>query len=376
MFNNIFLFSLLILFLVSCSQLEKSRDYIYSKIPWMKKEEAKSVETSANEEKVEVVQGEAKVPTVVPVIPTPPIVPLHTQEVSTYCAKIDKSFERWGWPESECLKYEWNHVRNSVKGDPLIWYALGNEEEHKNEHKDTTMVLCGIHGDEITPVKFCFDIIEHAKKYAEEFKDKMIVIAPIVNPDSFFKSKPTRTNQRMVDINRNFPTKDWDKDAIRMWKSRYGSDKRRYPGQRPLSEPEVVFQVNLIKRYNPDKIISVHAPLTLLDYDGPTKDINFKAREEVAKSLLIQMSQKASGYKIKNYPYFPGSLGNWAGNERSIPTYTLELPSSDPSKSAEYWELFREAIHSAFHHDFQAPRQVAFKKKPAAEPDAPVAKEQ
>ena len=68
-----------------------------------------------------------------------------------------------------------------------------------------------------------------------------------------------------------------------------------------LQEPEVIFQVNLIKRYKPNKIISVHAPLTIIDYDGPTrKNRNYKK----ASQLLIQMSRKASGYRIKNYPFF------------------------------------------------------------------------
>ena len=40
-------------------------------------------------------------------------------------------------------------------------------------------------------------------------KDKKIVIAPLVNPDGFFSKPPKRTNSRGVDINRNFPTRDW-----------------------------------------------------------------------------------------------------------------------------------------------------------------------
>ena len=55
----------------------------------------------------------------------------------------------------------------------------------------------------------------------------------------------------------------------------------------------------------------------MMDLQG--KNRNYKK----ASQLLVQMSRKASGYRIKNYPFFPGSLGNWAGNERGIPTYTL-----------------------------------------------------
>jgi len=292
-----------------------------------------------------------------------------TPAVKKYCKKIDKRFLHWGWGRSYCDHFEWNHVRNSVKGDPLMWVAYGNEAEHKKNHKDTTVIFCGVHGDEITPIKFCFDIMFHLEQVKaglieghDDLKNKMVIVSPITNPDSFFKRRATRTNARGIDINRNFPTKDWYKDAIRLWKTRYKKSKRRYPGKAPMTEPEVVYQVNLIRRYKANKIISVHAPLTLLDYDGPEHGhahdhgIGLRANE-----LLIQMSQKASGYKIKNYPFFPGSLGNWAGNERGIPTYTLELPTADNRNHKKYWALFKDAIHSAITSDFRKDLNVAIK---------------
>ena len=287
--------------------------------------------------------------------------PTLTKKVKTYCSKIDKKFLHWGWGLSQCKKTNWNHVRDSVWGDPLIWAIYGSEKEHKVTHKDTTMIFCGVHGDEITPIKFCFDIIRYLEEMdPAEFDNKLIVVAPVVSPDSFFKKRPTRTNARAVDINRNFPTKDWNKKAIKMWKTRYRSDKRRYPGKSSLSEPETLFQVNLIRRYGPDKIISIHAPLTLLDYDGPEDDVSIKKTGQgiLASKLLSQMSQSASGYKIKNYPYFPGSLGNWAGKERNIPVYTLELPDSDNRKHKKYWELFQPAIEAAINKDLRHPKKI------------------
>ena len=298
--------------------------------------------------------SENKVNPKVPLQPVKePVVKLKPK-VAKFCKKINKRFLRYGWGNSKCNRYPWNHVRNSVTGDPLIWVTYGNEAMHKKKPKNTTLIFCGVHGDEITPVKFCYDIMKHVRSNQQIYKEKLIVIAPIVNPDSFFRRRPTRTNYRGIDINRNFPTRDWRRSALKMWKRRYRKDKRRYPGKRPLSEPEVIFQVNLIKRYKPNKIISVHAPLTIIDYDGPTsKGKNFKK----ASQLLVQMSRKASGYRIKNYPFFPGSLGNWAGNERGIPTYTLELPSSDNRKHKEYWRLFKNAIHAALLKDFRVNKE-------------------
>jgi len=266
----------------------------------------------------------------------------NTQAVNDHCDKTNRFFEKYNWGKSHCHDFTWHHVRNSANGNPIAWYVFGDEDESK--HKNITLIMCGVHGDEITPVKFCYDLLLDLKKNPEIIGNNLIIIAPLVTPDSFFIKKPTRTNANGVDINRNFPTKDWAKNAIRLWKSRYSSDKRRYPGRYAMSEQETIFSVNIINRYKPQKIISVHAPLTLLDYDGPA----FSQTEgKAAKQLLVQMSNKAGKYKISNYPFFTGSLGNWAGNERNIPTYTLELPNSDWNKTDQYYNMFRTALHHA-----------------------------
>lgn len=273
----------------------------------------------------------------------------NSAEVQQFCQKIDSTFKKYNWGKSQCNDYTWKHVRNSNLGDPLIWFVYGNKELLKDS-KNITLLMCGVHGDEITPVKFCFDVLHDLKHHPKLLKDKVVLIAPIVSPDSFFKSKPTRTNAKGIDINRNFPTKDWQKDAHRLWRTRYKRDKRRYPGKYAMSEPEVLFQVNLVLRYKPSKLISVHAPLSLLDYDGPAFN---RDSGKIAKQLLIQMSDSAQNYKISDYPFFPGSLGNWAGNERDIPTYTLELPNSDWNKTKRYFNMFKQAIHHAIIEDFQ-----------------------
>jgi protein MpaA len=279
------------------------------------------------------------------VVETPPVIlakPDLSVPLKSWCTRTETEFKRYNWGASRCDEFNWSHVRSSVDGHAIPWLVFGDEATLEN--KNVTLILCGVHGDEITPIKFCYDIIYDLKDYLWDFSERVVVVAPLVSPDSFFKARPTRTNSRGVDVNRNFPTLDWSTDALRLWKANHGKDKRRFPGHKALSEPEVVFQVNLIKRYKPAKIISVHSPLMMLDYDGP--DLK-KDATQPAKDLLLSMSEKASRYKVSNYPHFPGSLGNWAGQELGIPTYTLELPNSDPHQSDKYWKLFREAIHHA-----------------------------
>jgi protein MpaA len=325
---------LCLIFIVSCAQVKSIKD---SAVAYFKEPERKTPSITQKEiEKSKINQTYEQI--LKQPIQTEPI--KLTKKLSKYCKKIDRYFKKYKWGKSECEKTKWEHVRNSYLGTPLIWTVYGSEKEHEKVPKNTTLIMCGVHGDEITPVKFCFDIIKDLKQPHHKFEDNLVIVAPIVTPDSFFKRRPTRTNARGIDVNRNFPTKDWYKSALKQWRKRYRAQKRRYPGKRPKSEQETIFQVNLIKRYNPNKVISVHSPLTILDYDGPSfRDRNKNDTPAIfANQLLIKMSEKAKGYKVSNYPYFPGSLGNWAGNERNIPTYTLELPSSDWTKNSKILE--------------------------------------
>jgi len=272
------------------------------------------------------------------------VAPSLSPDIARFCSELDKKFKEYKWGDVNCEHFKWNNVRKSAQGTPLIWTTFG--EENTPASFNTTLVLCGVHGDEITPVKFCWDLINELKK-GHLFKDKMVVVAPLVTPDSFFIPRPTRTNSAGIDVNRNFPTADWRTSAHKKWITQYKRGGRKFPGHKAASEQETIFQMNLIKRYKPNKVISVHAPLTLLDYDGPSLNA---AGSKSAKELLEQMSSKSSGYKVSNYPVFPGSLGNWAGKENHIPTYTLELPNSNPQETDRFWELFKDAVLFAIEH--------------------------
>jgi hypothetical protein len=54
--------------------------------------------------------------------------------------------------------------------------------------------------------------------------------------------------------------------------------------------------------------------------------------------------------KFVDYRFFPGSLGNYAGNERKIPIYTLELPTAYAAKSHDYWTIIRSALLNALNY--------------------------
>ena len=113
--------------------------------------------------------------------------------------------------------------------------------------------------------------------------------------------------------------------------------------------------MQLIDRYHPDKIVSVHAPLGFLDYDGPgdQKPRHLSKTEEKAKQLVKSIAAKSRNYRVVDYTFFPGSLGNYAGNERHIPTVTLELATTNPKKVDEYWKQFLPGILQSITYPFK-----------------------
>jgi len=243
------------------------------------------------------------------------------------------------WSETIYTDEGWQVHGTSVKGRPLIYYSCGEKNEN------TTLMLSSVHGDEITPVYFGLRLVSWLKGEPDLCRDYHVIVAPLVNPDGYLQKKEIRVNDRGVDLNRNFPTKDFDDMAVKLWKTKFKSDPRRNPGSIGGSEPETQFQQWLIDEFHPKKILTVHSPLNFFDYDGPEQDELRQFTKEYVQSctlLRAAVKKQASDYTFLNYGFFPGSLGNYAGKERGIPTMTLELPTIDASKAKLYFEKLKK----------------------------------
>ncbi|NRA97849.1 MAG: DUF2817 domain-containing protein, partial [Planctomycetes bacterium] len=128
---------------------------------------------------------------------------------------------------------------------------------------------------------------------------RRLVLVSVANPDGMGTNR--RTNVNGVDLNRNFPA-----DNFR--------PTRRH-GSRPLSEPESRTLRDLVYRYNPDRVVSIHQPVACVDWDGPG--------EELARAMSV-----LSGLQAKRIGSLPGSFGSWVGLTLGRPIITLELPRS------------------------------------------------
>ena len=263
--------------------------------------------------------------------------------VPLLCDGLQKAFQKRHWGnENPCRALEWQTGGTSVQGRPLIYFAFGSESS-----KNTTLIFAMVHGDEITPLYLGFEMVEWALLNMKNYPKSRLIIAPLVNPDGFFGYPKTRVNAHGVDCNRNFATKDWNAKALQSWKTKFHSEKRRYPGPRPDSEPETVFQKTLIEKFKPNKIISIHSPLNVLDYDGP----DHLTLSDFSADYVKKCEDLRKKVKATTTGFFPGSLGNYAGQELGIPTITLELPTADPDKAKGYWDHFKQGLETVINHE-------------------------
>lgn len=211
----------------------------------------------------------------------------------------------------KCLKLGLNesHLYQSIEKRPLTYREV--LPSASMPPKGRILFIGGIHGDEYAAISLTYLWLQTLLKQETETGYHWLFL-PLANPDGLFQNPATRPNANSVDLNRNFPSPDWDELALRTWKNHYHKNKRRYPGPFANSEPETQWLVELIKRFQPNAIISIHAPYGLLDYDGP---------EHAQPNKIGHLKHRALGT-------YPGSLGRYAGEHLNIPVLTLELKSA------------------------------------------------
>ena len=192
------------------------------------------------------------------------------------------------------------YFEQTAEGRPLHYWVVG-------EGAETILFLGAQHGNERASSELVFRFLEGILREPDTIRGRRLVIAPLVNPDGYERN--TRENSRGVDLNRNFPAKNW--------RQAMPSERIHKPGPYPRSEPETRFVLYLMERFRPDRVISVHGAARCVNWDGPAEGL---AR---AMSDVCGLPAKPSiGYPT------PGSTGTYLGREGRIPVITLELASN------------------------------------------------
>jgi len=184
------------------------------------------------------------------------------------------------------------------------------------------LLFGGIHGDEYSSVSIVFKWMRILDEHHSGLFHWHIV--PLLNPDGLLQETSSRMNANGVDLNRNFPTPNWEEESNHYWTEKTKRNPRRYPGKSALSEPETFWLVENIEKFRPDIIVTIHAPHGIVDYDGPKNG-----------------PYKLGRLYLNLLGTYPGSLGRYAGILEEVPVVTIELPYAGimlkPSEISHVW---------------------------------------
>jgi len=249
-------------------------------------------------------------------------------EVQDQCKRISDRLASLSY--MRCLSHKYELAGgHSVEGSPILIKSFQNEKD-ENRHP-RILLIGGTHGNEYASISTIYKWITLLNQSHTDTYDWRII--PLLNPDGLMQKSSSRTNANGVDLDRNFPTNDGDHNAMQYWEENTNRDPEYFPGKKALSEPESQWLAEEIKQYQPDAIITIHAPLSSSAY----------------KSSNIKQSKKGGQYQ-QSITTFPGSFNQYVGTEINIPILTVELPYSDirstKTEINEIWESLLEWLSS------------------------------
>jgi protein MpaA len=212
----------------------------------------------------------------------------------------------------------WAH---SALGTPIPLYASLALSQLKKLRP--ILLMGGVHGDEPEGVWLANSTLELLRKEPHSVRVPWVVV-PCLNVDGI-KHK-TRQNGRGVDLNRNYPSKNW---AL-------STEARYHSGPSPASEPEIAAVVQLITEINPRLVIHCHSWEPCVVYTGGP---GLMDAERLARS---------SGYEARTeigYPT-PGALSQYGWNDHQIPVICIEERSG--TQQPDVWPHFEAGMREVF----------------------------
>lgn len=144
-----------------------------------------------------------------------------------------------------------------------------------------------------------------------------------------------KANIRGVDLNNQFPAK-WEIEKER--KEPKGPAPRDYPGDAPLTEPEVVAMEKLVKESGFELLIALHT-------QGEEFYWGYEGYEPEEASIIAKEFARVSGYKDVQYIDSHAGFKDWFIQEFRKPGFTLELGKGiNPLPLSQFHDIYRKTL--------------------------------
>ena len=208
---------------------------------------------------------------------------------------------------------QWQQIGTSHLGRPLRVTSVGRGPRR-------VLWIGGIHGNE-REGRISTQELPRVLAATPGATEKVTLrILEDCNPDG--TAQNTRGNSKGVDLNRNYPAKNFKPS--------------RLFGLRPLDQPEARALHDLVLDFRPHLVIVAHSwhDDHFINFDGPAEQ-------------LARRFSELSGYRVQpssNIAPTPGSLGSWVGGTLGTPILTLEYHRGKEARTA--WRETRAAILS------------------------------
>lgn len=214
---------------------------------------------------------------------------------------------------------------------PVAWEVFGRTVENRvlefaqfGSGPKRVLVVGGLRGDEPEGVAMAQALAEHLTRFPQRIDDVRITIVRDPNPDGRTRRWPG--NARGVELDRNFPAKNW----------RAAISDRPVSGHMSDSELETRALVDLLADVQPDRVIvlGTSAQQTTLSYTGPADQLAV----QLAPELLAALAPYDLGRSA-------GSLASLTGIDRKIPT--LWIGFAPRSTADAIWSAHRRGLLTA-----------------------------
>lgn len=201
-------------------------------------------------------------------------------------------------------------IGNSVSGRPIYAHTFGSGP-------NTILYVGGMHGSEYSSVIVLEEWLKELDANPQRIpSDKKLIVIPESCPDCVVAR--SRLNANRVDLNRNFPTNDWQSEV-------YIPGPTHLPeggGNRALSEPEAKALADVVRRERPMLTLTYHAVADIVISNDAGRSIEWG--REYARLSGYGFSTTNDIENVFNYTA-TGAFEDWIHDELALPALLVEL---------------------------------------------------